>query len=283
MAPRFARRRCRRCSNRRTAGPVFSPNGGVNKLVLLRYGGNPTCNRKAPSPGRPGSTTQSGRWPGLKLSATWFDTRFTGQIGTPVYENIYNVLGNPVYAPFVQTLERQQCRRSGQDRRAPGHARRARASIRRTPIPRSSMAATSIPAACISRGWMCRPVWPRDRPGTARPDRGGELPDRLQAQADPRRRLAVPGRHGRPAGRSAGQGFGDLDARRLVGDRRSQLCRRLRHRRRGQDRPLDHDRRAAGLARPGEGLAKGPVAGLVGAEPPGERSAVLRYAAGRRL
>ena len=86
------------------AGPVFLPNAGVNRLVLLRAGGNPTLQPEKAKSWTAGVDYVSARWPGLKLSATWFDTRFTGQIGTPVYENIYNVLGNPAYAPFVQTL-----------------------------------------------------------------------------------------------------------------------------------------------------------------------------------
>ncbi len=32
--------------------------------------------------------------PGLSFSATWFDTHFTNQIGTPVDDDIFNVLGN---------------------------------------------------------------------------------------------------------------------------------------------------------------------------------------------
>lgn len=87
------------------AGPVFLSNAGVNQLVLIRAGGNTTLQPEKAKSWTAGIDYASKRWPGLKLSVTWFDTRFNGQIGTPVYENVYNVLGNPAYAPFVQYLD----------------------------------------------------------------------------------------------------------------------------------------------------------------------------------
>jgi len=86
-------------------GASFLAAGATTKLVLLRFGGNPDLQPERARSWTAGLDYSSVRFPGLKLSATWFDTRFRGQIGTPVAENISNVLGNPAYAPFVQTLD----------------------------------------------------------------------------------------------------------------------------------------------------------------------------------
>ena len=86
-------------------GPTFLAQGGTTKLVFIRFGGNTNLQPESAKSWTTGVDYTSRRIPGLKLSATWFDTRFRGQIGTPVYENITNVLGNSAYAPFVQPLD----------------------------------------------------------------------------------------------------------------------------------------------------------------------------------
>jgi outer membrane receptor protein involved in Fe transport len=86
-------------------GPTFLAAGTTTKLVFIRYGGNVDLQPERAKSWTAGIDYSSQAIPGLKLSATWFDTKFTGQIGTPVYDNISNVLGNPAYAPFVQTLD----------------------------------------------------------------------------------------------------------------------------------------------------------------------------------
>lgn len=86
-------------------GPSFLAAGATTKLVLLRFGGNRDLLPERARSWTAGLDYSSVRWPGLRLSATWFDTHFRGQIGTPVAENISNVLGNAAYAPFVQTLD----------------------------------------------------------------------------------------------------------------------------------------------------------------------------------
>jgi outer membrane receptor protein involved in Fe transport len=87
-------------------GPSFlAAGGGVTKLVFIRYGGNLGLQPEHAKSWTAGFDYSSQAVPGLKLSLTWFDTKFEGQIGTPVYENISNVLGNSAYAPFVQTLD----------------------------------------------------------------------------------------------------------------------------------------------------------------------------------
>ncbi|MDR6624479.1 TonB-dependent receptor [Caulobacter segnis] len=86
-------------------GPSFLAQGATSKLVFLRYGGNTDLQPESATSWTVGIDYSSRAVPGLKLSATWFDTAFEGQIGTPVFENIDNVLGNRAYAPFVQTLD----------------------------------------------------------------------------------------------------------------------------------------------------------------------------------
>lgn len=87
-------------------GPSFlAAGGGATKLVFIRFGGNLGLEPEHAKSWTAGVDYSSHVVPGLKLSLTWFDTQFEGQIGTPVYENISNVLGNPAYSPFVQTLD----------------------------------------------------------------------------------------------------------------------------------------------------------------------------------
>jgi iron complex outermembrane receptor protein len=86
-------------------GPTFLAQGATTRLVFIRFGGNLDLQPESAKSWTAGIDYSSRSLPGLKLSATWFETRFDGQIGTPVYENLTNVLGNPAYAPFVQPLD----------------------------------------------------------------------------------------------------------------------------------------------------------------------------------
>lgn len=87
------------------AGPTFLAQGSTSRLVLLRYGGNLDLQPETAKSWTAGIDYSSQSLPGLKLSLTWFDTRFNGQIGTPVAENLANALINPAYAPFIQPLD----------------------------------------------------------------------------------------------------------------------------------------------------------------------------------
>ncbi|MGH6998762.1 MAG: TonB-dependent receptor domain-containing protein, partial [Phenylobacterium sp.] len=44
-------------------------------------------------------------FPGLKVSASWFDVEFTDQIGTPVLTDPSNALKNPAFAPFITYVD----------------------------------------------------------------------------------------------------------------------------------------------------------------------------------
>jgi iron complex outermembrane receptor protein len=85
-------------------GPGFLPDGAVNALVLLLDGGNPGLQPETATSWTVGVDWAPPQIPGLTFSATWFDTHFTNQVGTPVFDDIFNVLSNPAYAPFVTPI-----------------------------------------------------------------------------------------------------------------------------------------------------------------------------------
>lgn len=85
-------------------GPGFLPEGAVNELSLVLDGGNPGLKPETAASWTVGVDLAPPQIPGLTFSATWFDTRFTNQIGTPVFDDIFDVLGNPTFAPFVTPI-----------------------------------------------------------------------------------------------------------------------------------------------------------------------------------
>jgi outer membrane receptor protein involved in Fe transport len=85
-------------------GPGLLPVGTSQKLVLLEVGGNRDLKPETAKSWTAGLDLEPPQIPGLKLSVTGFDTRFTGQIAQPVSDDIFNALTNPIYAPFVQAV-----------------------------------------------------------------------------------------------------------------------------------------------------------------------------------
>ena len=85
-------------------GPTFLPQGAANELVLLLDGGNAGLKPETATSWTAGVDWGPPQVPGLTFNATWFDTDFTNQIGTPVLDNYTDVLGNPTYAPFVTPI-----------------------------------------------------------------------------------------------------------------------------------------------------------------------------------
>jgi iron complex outermembrane receptor protein len=85
-------------------GPGFLPDGAVNELSLVLVGGNPDLKPETATSWTAGVDFAPPQVPGLTFSATWFDTHFTNQIATPVFDDIFDVLGNPTYAPFVTPI-----------------------------------------------------------------------------------------------------------------------------------------------------------------------------------
>ncbi|WP_421934285.1 TonB-dependent receptor [Phenylobacterium sp.] len=87
------------------AGPGFLPQGGAQKLVLLQVGGNLDLEPESARSWTAGVEIAPKSIPGLRLSAGGFDIKFTDQIAQPVSDDIYNVLSNPIYAPFVHAVD----------------------------------------------------------------------------------------------------------------------------------------------------------------------------------
>lgn len=86
-------------------GGAYLNLGGVQKLVLLRYGGNVGLKPEHARSWTAGVDYTPAAVPGLHMSAGWFNIRFRDRIGTPVYDDITNALGSPVYATFVTRVD----------------------------------------------------------------------------------------------------------------------------------------------------------------------------------
>lgn len=85
-------------------GPGILRYGSIQKLVLLEVGGNRGLKPEHARSWTSGIDFSPPRMSNLKLGITSFDTRFTNQISQPVANNIYNVLNDPIYAPFVHAV-----------------------------------------------------------------------------------------------------------------------------------------------------------------------------------
>jgi outer membrane receptor protein involved in Fe transport len=87
------------------ATPVnISVNGGTI-LTLLRYGGNPDLRPETATSWTAGLEYAPPEHPGLRLSATYFDTNFKQRIGQPAINNLSTVLTAPDLAPFRQFID----------------------------------------------------------------------------------------------------------------------------------------------------------------------------------
>lgn len=86
-------------------GPAFLPSGPSQTLVLLQSGGNLDLEPEKAKSWTVGFDAAPAAAPGLRFGATWFDTRFEAQIAQPISDDIYNVLGNPAYSPFVTYID----------------------------------------------------------------------------------------------------------------------------------------------------------------------------------
>jgi len=86
-------------------GPTILPDGPNNDIVLLLSGGNRNLKPETATSWTAGVDFAPPQIPGLTFSATWFDIRYTNQIGSPVGDNIDDALGNPAYASFVTAVD----------------------------------------------------------------------------------------------------------------------------------------------------------------------------------
>lgn len=83
---------------------AFVPDVAGNTLSLIQTGGNLNLEAETAKSWTTGIDLAAPRHPGAKLSVTYFDTRFSNQVGHPVYEDILNALKNPIYADFIRRL-----------------------------------------------------------------------------------------------------------------------------------------------------------------------------------
>jgi outer membrane receptor protein involved in Fe transport len=81
--------------------PTFLSSGGAQTLVMVQYGGNLDLKPETAKSWTLGFDLKPAAVPGLRLSATAFDVRFSNRIGQPVLENFAQALSDPSYSDFV--------------------------------------------------------------------------------------------------------------------------------------------------------------------------------------
>lgn len=83
---------------------AFVPDVAGNTLSLIQTGGNLGLRPETARSWTTGVDLTPASRPGARLGVTYFDTRFSNQVGHPVYEDILNALKNPIYKDFVRRL-----------------------------------------------------------------------------------------------------------------------------------------------------------------------------------
>jgi iron complex outermembrane receptor protein len=86
-------------------GPDILQKGATSEIVLLLSGGNRNLKPETATSWTAGIDLAPPQMPGMTLSATWFDIRFTNQIGVPVAQNLNNALNSPAYASFITAVD----------------------------------------------------------------------------------------------------------------------------------------------------------------------------------
>lgn len=86
---------------RNDIGPATLPRGSVDVVSIVLYGGNTDLEPQTATSWSAGFDWAPPKIPDLRISASWFDIDFSGQIGTPALENIDAALTDPDLAPFV--------------------------------------------------------------------------------------------------------------------------------------------------------------------------------------
>ncbi|WP_372786016.1 TonB-dependent receptor [Phenylobacterium sp.] len=85
--------------------PIQLPMGSAgSKLVVLLQNGNPTLKPETAKSWSVGFDWVPHTVPGLRISASWFDTNFTGRIDRPVFTALGTVLSDPAYSSFVNFI-----------------------------------------------------------------------------------------------------------------------------------------------------------------------------------
>jgi iron complex outermembrane recepter protein len=87
-----------------TISAAFVPDVSGNTLSLIQTGGNLGLRPETAKSWTTGVDFTPVAHPGARLGITYFDTKFSNQVGHPVYEDILNALKNPIYKDFVRRL-----------------------------------------------------------------------------------------------------------------------------------------------------------------------------------
>jgi iron complex outermembrane recepter protein len=87
-------------------GATFLPGaGGSEVLSLYTTGGNRNLKPEQATTVTAGFDYSPHQIPGLRLSTTWFDTRFTNRIEQPVIANLGSVLTDPAFSAYVTHVD----------------------------------------------------------------------------------------------------------------------------------------------------------------------------------
>ncbi|MFC3077824.1 TonB-dependent receptor domain-containing protein [Phenylobacterium terrae] len=87
-----------------TNNPILFSVGDHRILALALQGGNPTLQPETATTWTAGFDLEPAPLPGLRLSATWFRTRFKDRIDRPVSQNVAGALTDPRFTPFVRLI-----------------------------------------------------------------------------------------------------------------------------------------------------------------------------------
>jgi outer membrane receptor protein involved in Fe transport len=85
---------------------TFVSDGAAQRVALLEGGGNPDLEPETAESFTAGFTFRPRGVSGLRMEATWFDTRFSNQIGRPALDNAPQALLDPSLSPFVTLIDR---------------------------------------------------------------------------------------------------------------------------------------------------------------------------------
>ncbi|KQW67047.1 hypothetical protein ASE17_20465 [Phenylobacterium sp. Root77] len=83
-------------------GASFLRRGADRTLSVILYGGNTELKPETATSWSSSLEYRPSQWPGLRLSANWFDTRFDQRIARPALEHVNTALSDPAFAPFIQ-------------------------------------------------------------------------------------------------------------------------------------------------------------------------------------
>lgn len=88
-----------------TVGATFLKTASGSSLILLEAGGNPDLRPETAKTWTAGFDFNFPGRAGARLGLSYFDTKFSNQVGHPIYDDLSNALLNPIYGSFVRQLD----------------------------------------------------------------------------------------------------------------------------------------------------------------------------------